>query len=99
MQEAPTPRSASSFPPEQMVNASELREFIFCERAWFLNRQGFRVSPDALAQRAAGMVFHETRARAATKGRSQQALWWALVLALLGVALLVLKALMDTARI
>jgi CRISPR/Cas system-associated exonuclease Cas4 (RecB family) len=79
MQEAPTPRSASSFPPEEMVNASELREFIFCERAWFLNRQGFRVSPDALAQRAAGMVFHETRARAATKGRSEQALWWALV--------------------
>jgi hypothetical protein len=32
---------------------------------------------------------------AATKGRSQQAFRWALVLALLGIALLVLKASMD----
>jgi len=30
------------FPPEEMVTASELREFLFCERAWFLNRQGYR---------------------------------------------------------
>jgi len=29
------------FPPEDMVTASELREFLFCERAWFLNRHGY----------------------------------------------------------
>ena len=84
-----------SFPSEEMVNASELREFLFCERAWFLNRQGFRVSPEAQSHRAAGVVFHEVRAAAAQKGRNPQAYWWALILAVAGVALLLLKALMS----
>jgi hypothetical protein len=38
------PHDERFFPPEDMVNASELREFLYCERAWFLSRQGLRVS-------------------------------------------------------
>jgi hypothetical protein len=30
------------FASEEMVNASELKDFLFCNLAWFLNRQGFR---------------------------------------------------------
>ena len=40
-------------------------EFVFCERAWWLSRQGYTVSPRAEADRAAGVAFHEQRARAA----------------------------------
>ena len=52
------------FPSEDMVSASELRDFLFCERAWFLSRQGHRVSAQAEVQRAAGIIFHEARAGA-----------------------------------
>ena len=58
------------FPPEEMINASELREFLFCERAWFLSRAGHRVSAQAGAQRAAGIEFHEARAGAASRGQN-----------------------------
>jgi hypothetical protein len=83
------------FPSEEMVSASELREFIFCERAWFLNKQGFQVSSEAQAQRVAGLAFHEARAGAANKGRSPQAVWWAILLALAAIALIYLTVLMD----
>ena len=83
------------FASDEMVSASELREFLFCERAWFLNRQGFRVSEEAQSHRAAGLVFHEVRAAAAQQGRNPQAYWWALILALAGTALLLLNALMS----
>jgi hypothetical protein len=89
------PNDELSFLPEDMVNASELREFLFCERAWFLNRQGFRVSPEAESQRTAGIVFHEARAAAAYSGRSPWALRWAVILAAAGIALLLLKAWMG----
>jgi hypothetical protein len=79
-----------------MVNASELREFLFCERAWYLGRQGYQVSAQAESQRAAGLVFHEARAAAANRGTSPGALWWAGILTVVGIALLLLKAWMDS---
>jgi hypothetical protein len=79
------------FPPEDMVTASELREFLFCERGWFLSRQGFRVSAQAEKQRAAGVVFHEERAGAASRGRSPRAFWFAVLLAGAGIALLLFE--------
>ena len=88
-------RDEHFFPPEDMVNASELREFLFCERAWFLNRQGFRVSAEAESQRTAGILFHEARASAANSGRSPWPLRWAVILAGAGIALLFLKAWMG----
>jgi hypothetical protein len=79
------------FPPEDMVNASELREFLFCERAWFLSRQGFRVSAEAQAHRAAGIVFHEARAGAASRGRDPRVFWLAVLLAGAGLAMLLFQ--------
>jgi hypothetical protein len=86
------PRDEHFFPPEDMVNASELREFLFCERAWFLSRKGFPVSAEAELQRTAGIVFHQERAEAAHRGRSPWAFRWAVILACAGIALLLLKA-------
>ena len=80
------------FPPKDMVNASELREFLYCERAWFLSRQGFRVSAEARSQRKAGNIFHEARAAAANRGRSPWAFWWAVILAGAGIAILIVEA-------
>jgi hypothetical protein len=62
-----------------MVSASELREFVYCERAWLLSRQGFAVSQEVQAQRKAGISFHEARATAARKGANAQVLWRALI--------------------
>lgn len=76
------------FGPEDLLNASELREFVFCERAWFLARQGYAVSREAQAQRAAGVVFHEIRAADAEKARNPQAVWWIVLLVLVGIAFL-----------
>lgn len=81
---------------EDLVNASELREFVFCERAWFLARQGYAVSRHAQAQRAAGVAFHEARAQDAQKARNPNAVWWIVLLVLLAIALLLVRALLES---
>jgi hypothetical protein len=91
MHDDPHPRNENCFPPEDIVNASELREFLFCERAWFLSRKGFLVSANAELQRAAGIEFHQERAVAANRGRSPWPFRWALILACAGIALLLLE--------
>jgi len=91
MRSNPSQNGESLFPPEDMINASELREFLFCERAWFLSRQGFRVTKQAEAQRSAGIVFHEARAGAASRGRSRWIFWLAVLLAGAGLAILLFQ--------
>lgn len=86
------------FAPEEMVNASELKDFLFCNLAWSLNQQGFRNTPKAMQERQAGIAFHEDRAEAARKGASRQAFWWAILLALLGLAVLLVRALIESRR-
>jgi hypothetical protein len=39
-----TTLKAMPFSDEDLVAASELREYLYCEKAWFLARQGFAVS-------------------------------------------------------
>lgn len=85
------PPTERVFPSEDMVTASELREFLFCERAWFLNRQGYRVSAEAERHRAAGIAFHEVRAEAGRAGASPWPLRWAIILAGAGLAILFLQ--------
>jgi len=91
MHNNPPQNGGPLFPPEDMVNASELREFLFCERAWFLSRQGFRVSAEAQAHRAAGIVFHEERAGAASRGRSPWVFRLVVILAGAGLAILLFQ--------
>ena len=50
MEDNANSKNESFFAPEEMVNASELREFLFCERAWYLGRQGYQVSAQAESQ-------------------------------------------------
>ena len=84
------------FTPEEMVNASELKDFLFCHRAWFLNQQGFRNTPKTMEERQAGIAFHEDRAEAAKKAGGRQAIWWAILLALSGIMLLLVRALVES---
>jgi hypothetical protein len=83
----------AGFVAGELVSASELREFVFCERSWWLGRAGYVVSEKAQAQRAEGLAFHQQRAVAARKGSNSQALWWAVLLALAAAALLLMKLL------
>jgi 4-hydroxybenzoate polyprenyltransferase len=53
---------------------------------------------EAIEERQAGVVFHEDRAAAARQASSRQALWWAVLLALVGVALLLVRALLEGRR-
>jgi hypothetical protein len=90
------PASEPSRGPDETVKVSELREFVFCERAWYLTRQGLAVSKEAQARRADGIAFHEARAAAAEKGSSAQTVWWIVLLVLAAIALLVVNALLAS---
>jgi hypothetical protein len=84
------------FAPDELVSASELREFIYCERAWFLSRQGHVVMARAQEHRAAGIAFHEVRAAAARKATSNASLSWAMLLLLTALAPWVANTFMNT---
>jgi hypothetical protein len=92
MHQAPDSRDGVSYPPGEMINASELREFVFCEHAWWLSRQGYMVSAKAQQQRVAGVTFHERRAGAARRGSNAQAIWWAILLMLAALVLWLAKS-------
>ena len=80
----------------ELVSASELREFVFCERAWWLKRQGYQVSRKAQAERVEGLAFHERRSRAARTASEGTTLWLAIVLLLAAIAIWVIKELLET---
>ena len=83
------------FSQEDLVSASELREFVFCARAWFLARHGHPVSVEAREQRATGTAFHELRAMVARRGHNARPLWWAVVLLIMALAVWLLKTIVD----
>lgn len=80
----------------ELVTASELREFVFCERAWWLSRQGYRVSRKAQASREAGIELHEQRARAARTASEGASFWVAIILALAAIAIWLIHQLLET---
>jgi len=81
------------FSDEDMIAASELREYIYCEKAWFLTRQGFAVSREAQAQRDAGVVYHEQRAADTVKGTHSRTVIWILLLVAAAILSLAIYAL------
>ena len=81
------------FSPDEMVRASELKDFLYCQRAWFLNQRGFRASEESALEREAGNAFHEERATAARKGSKKSTLWLAFISVLLAAVLLLLRSL------
>jgi hypothetical protein len=83
-----TTLKAMPFSDEDMVTASELREFVYCENSWFLARQGAPVSREAQTQRNAGIVYHEQRAADTVKGTHSRTVIW--IVLLLAAALLLL---------
>lgn len=85
--------SSAPFPQDELVSASELREFVYCERAWFLSRKGYAVSPPAQARRTAGLAFHEARAGAEQRAQGSQVYIWILLLILAAVAVIIAVAL------
>ncbi len=51
-----------SFPEpsnEPVLSASEVAEFVYCQQAWFLGRQGAPVSPEAIQLREAGRQWQD----------------------------------------
>ena len=78
----------------ELVNASELEEFVYCRRAWGLARQGAPVSGAAAEQRAKGSRFHNERA-ASQPGKSPSYVRWAVLLFIAGLLLLLVNALVT----
>ena len=67
------------------INASEVKSFVFCERAWFLEREGLQ---SALQQeRARGVSDHIRHGGAVARARATKRLSSALlILSLAGLA-------------
>jgi len=81
------------FSDEDMIAASELREYIYCEKSWFLARQGFAVSREAQAQRDAGIAYHEQRAADTVKGTHSRTVIWIFLLVAAAILLLAMYGL------
>ena len=92
------PDTIRLFAREEIVNASDLKDWVYCNRAWFLNQQGFRVTDRAFQERQAGIAFHEEWTEAARRASNRQTLWWAILLALLGMVFLLAKAFIESRR-
>jgi hypothetical protein len=78
----------------EQVNASELAEFVYCQRAWALANQGGPVSEAVEQQRGVGNRFHNERA-ASEPGTSPAYVRWAVVLLIAGLLLLLINALVT----
>jgi hypothetical protein len=57
MPEIPQTGGEGPFASEALISASELREFVFCSRAWWLSRQGHAVSVKHMNSAPTGSRF------------------------------------------
>ncbi len=78
-------------PPSQKLNASDLRSFSFCRRAWYLDRTA--VSSSLSPQRQHGLEDHLSHADAATKSFATNQ--FSVVLLLLGLIGLLTAAIFN----
>jgi len=68
------------------IRASEISSFIFCQRAWWYQRQG--VQPINRAELAGGTVFHQEQVRAVRSALLLRVLAWVLLAAAITALLL-----------
>lgn len=55
-----------------IIRASEIGDWCFCRRAWYLNDQKTRPSLLQIERRQAGIAYHERHGRVAMQPRMQQ---------------------------
>jgi hypothetical protein len=91
MHAGPNVGNSMPFSADELVSASELREFVFCERSWHLSREGHTVSREMQTQRAAGVTHHQARAADAQKGSNPHTVWWIVLLIAGAITLLLLR--------
>ena len=77
-----------------LVNASELAEFVYCQRAWALAKQGGPVSETVEQRRSVGNRFHNERA-ASERCTSPAYVRWAILLLIAGLLLLLINTLVT----
>ena len=75
---------------KRTVRASEISSFIYCQRAWWYQRQGFE--PMNRAELAAGSEFHGEHAGWARTVTLIRVIAWMLVLAALAYLAVILGA-------
>lgn len=46
-----------------LIRASEISEYLFCRRSWYLSSQGIRPSPAQIDRMRAGVARHRRHAR------------------------------------
>ena len=75
---------------KRTVRASEIGSFIYCQRAWWYQRQGFE--PMNRAELAAGSEFHSEHTGRARTVILMRVIAWMLVLAALAYLAVILGA-------
>ena len=68
------------------IRASEISSFIFCQRAWWYQRQGVR--PINRAELAGGTIFHQEHVRSVRSALLLRVLAWVLLAAAIAALLL-----------
>lgn len=48
---------------QDLIRVSEISEYVFCRRSWFLSAQGIRPSAAQIERRRAGIARHHRHAR------------------------------------
>ncbi len=71
---------------EEPIQASEIAEYVFCRRAWYLRRQG--VKSANVREMRAGASYHQAHGRLVRKAQ-RSALWVYLLIALAIVTMIV----------
>ena len=63
---------------DEWIRASEIAEYVYCRRAWWLRRVGGRASRN-LRQMAAGTAFHEAHGQLVQRARQARNLVYVLL--------------------
>jgi CRISPR/Cas system-associated exonuclease Cas4 (RecB family) len=70
--------------PRRVIRASEIGDYLFCKRAWWLRQQG--IQPDNRKALEAGTAIHEAKARRVALSGCLQTLSLLLLIAALTAA-------------